>query len=342
MTAALPADWDLQRPLLRAEGLVKRYPVRRGLLDRRRHMIAAVDGVDLTLAPGQTLGIVGESGCGKSTLARLLVALEAPTEGNVTFAGQDLAALAPRRLRAMRSQIQIVLQDSNAALDPRMTVQQSVTQPWDIHRPAMPHAERRVQLAALLERVGLDPQLRRRYPHQLSGGQRQRVAIARALTLDPSVLVLDEPVSALDVSVRAQIINLLTDLQQERGFAAIVIAHDLALVRHLSDRVAVMYLGRIVEEGPAETIYDHPSHPYTQALRSAVLDLSDASSSGGGNRIRLVGELPSAIDPPSGCQFRTRCWKAEPLCAESTPELRDRGQGHPCACHFAASSAMGR
>jgi len=296
--------------------------------------VQAVDGVSFKLHRGETLAIVGESGCGKTTLARLLVRLEEPTEGSIRLRGREIHGGGGSDLKALRRTIQIVFQDPYASLNPRMTAGEIIAEGWEIHDGLVEKADRSSRLAELMELVGLDPGTRRLHPDLFSGGQRQRIGIARALAVQPEILVCDEPVSALDVSVQAQIINLLLTLQRKLGLAYVFIAHDLSVVRHMTDRVAVMYLGKLVEVGKTDTVFDNPLHPYSQALLSAVPS-PDPRLSRSGGRIVLEGEVPSPTNPPSGCRFRTRCWKAAPICSEQVPELAARGFDHPSACHFA-------
>ena len=318
--------------ILRVEHLVKHFPLTRGVVFRRDvGAVKAVDDVSFDLGRGETLGIVGESGCGKSTLARLLVRLETPTSGRALLDGRNIFDLAGPELRQFRRNFQMIMQDPYTSLNPRMTVGDIVGEPFEIHPDVVPKASRRARVRELLDLVGLSPEHINRYPHQFSGGQRQRIGIARALALNPDVIVCDEPVSALDVSIQAQVMNLLERLQQDLGLSYIFIAHDLSVVRHISDRVAVMYLGKIVELGTAEEIYERPTHPYTQALLSAA-PVPDPNARGRREIIHLEGDVPSPANPPSGCRFRTRCWKAEDRCAAEEPLLVPRPDADPHAC----------
>ncbi|MFV2107137.1 dipeptide ABC transporter ATP-binding protein [Micromonospora sp. LOL_015] len=320
---------DRDGAVLRLRGLGKQFPVRRGVLGLRRVVVHAVDGVDLTVARGRTLGLVGESGSGKSTVGRLALRLIEPSSGEVSFLGRDLAAMRRGELRSHRRGMQMVFQDPYASLDPSMTVGQSIAEPLVVHSRLTP-AERRRRIGQLLERVGLDPALARRSPRALSGGQRQRISFARALALEPQLIICDEPVSALDVSTRSQIVNLVQDIQDAEGIAFLFIAHDLALVHHVSHELAVMYLGRVVESGPASRVYASPAHPYTRALLASMLT---PASHGLADRSTPAGEIPSPIDPPSGCRFRTRCPHAMPVCAAETPQPVPVVGGGWSACH---------
>ncbi|MFD3314653.1 ABC transporter ATP-binding protein [Streptomyces sp. NPDC058694] len=334
----------MTEPILQVRGLVKHYPLTQGIVFRKQiGAVKAVDGVDFELAAGETLGIVGESGCGKSTVAKMLVNLEKPTAGEIAYKGEDVTRLSGRALKAVRRNIQMVFQDPYTSLNPRMTVGDIIGEPYEIHPEVAPKGDRRRKVQDLLDVVGLNPEYINRYPHQFSGGQRQRIGIARGLALRPEIIVADEPVSALDVSVQAQVINLMDRLQSEFDLSYVFIAHDLSIVRHISDRVGVMYLGRIVEIGRDAEIYDHPTHPYTQALLSAV-PVPDPEAREHRERIILFGDVPSPANIPSGCRFRTRCWKAQERCALEVPllavpaEFRYEAAGaaaHDSACHFA-------
>ncbi|TXS67114.1 ABC transporter ATP-binding protein [Streptomyces sp. sk2.1] len=372
--AALEAPVERGEPILQVRNLVKHFPLSQGILFKRQvgavkavdgvsfdlyqgetlgivgesgcgksvGAVKAVDGVSFDLYQGETLGIVGESGCGKSTVAKLLMTLETATAGEVFYKGQDITRLSGRALKAVRRNIQMVFQDPYTSLNPRMTVGDIIGEPFDIHPEVAPKGDRRRKVQELLDVVGLNPEYINRYPHQFSGGQRQRIGIARGLALNPEIIICDEPVSALDVSVQAQVINLMEKLQDEFNLSYLFIAHDLSIVRHISDRVGVMYLGKMAEIGTDTEIYDHPTHPYTQALLSAV-PVPDPDAREGRDRIILTGDVPSPANPPSGCRFRTRCWKAQDKCSTELPLLAiperfkdsDSPAAHESACHFA-------
>ncbi len=331
-TVAHEAGESGSGPLLEVRDLVKHFPIRKGVFRHVGSVVKAVDGVSFDLDRGETLGLVGESGCGKSSTGRLLMRLDDPTAGEIRFDGQDLAVLSGDARRWIARQIQIVFQDPYASLSPRMTVHDIVAEPLRVQKAYGRTGPDRVSRA--LASVGLAPQHANRYAHEFSGGQRQRIGIARALVLDPSVLVLDEPVSALDVSIRAQVINMLEQLQDELGLAYLFISHDLSVVRHTCDRVAVMYLGKIVETGPRKQIFSAPSHPYTQALLSAIPSPEVDDTRDRRERIVLRGDVPSPSNPPSGCRFRTRCWKAQEICVTEEPPLVGPDADHLVACHF--------
>jgi oligopeptide transport system ATP-binding protein len=321
-----------EAPLLQADGIAKHYPVRKGLIRARQvGTVRAVDGVSFTLNRGETLALVGESGCGKSTTARVVMRLIEPSAGRIHFAGEDVTELKGAALRALRRRLQIVFQDPYASLNPRLTVADAIAEPMAVHNIG-DAASRRERVAELLRLTGLRPFHANRYPHEFSGGQRQRIGIARALAVQPEVVVCDEPVSALDVSIQAQVVNLLRDLQQRLGLSYLFIAHDLAVVKHVADRVAVMYLGRIVEVAPKRELFDNPRHPYTRALLAAI-PRPDPSHRGGVKP--LGGDLPSPMAIPPGCRFHTRCPLAQPICREQDPPLREIAPGHTSACHFA-------
>ncbi|MBK8002008.1 MAG: dipeptide ABC transporter ATP-binding protein [Verrucomicrobia bacterium] len=318
--------------LLQVRDLKVHFPVQHGLLSRVKAHVKAVDGISFSLAPGETLGLVGESGCGKTTLGRAVVRLIEPTSGSVLFNGEDITKLDGADLRSRRRGFQMIFQDPFGSLNPRMTVEQIIGEALDIHSLATGDGERSKRITGLLDSVGLSANHAQRYPHEFSGGQRQRIGIARALAVEPKLIVCDEPVSALDVSVQAQIINLLQDLQRERGIAYLFVAHDLAVVEHISHRVMVMYLGQVAELADAKAIVREPKHPYTQALISAVPVVDPEAKR---QRIMLPGDVPSPIDPPSGCPFHTRCPIAEPRCHSEKPALREIAAGHFVACHLA-------
>jgi oligopeptide/dipeptide ABC transporter ATP-binding protein len=325
-------------PILEVKDLVKHYPLTSGGVIRRRiGDVHATCGISFDLHPGETIGLVGESGCGKSTTGKAILQLQPPTSGSVKFQGEELVGKTRKQMRGVRRDLQVVFQDPYASLNPRVPVNDIVAEPLQIHGLYRKQGKERVR--ELLTVVGLNPEHGNRYAHEFSGGQRQRIGIARALALEPKVMVLDEPVSALDVSIQAGVVNLLEELQERLGLAYVFIAHDLSVVRHISDRVAVMYLGKIVETGSRDSIYERASHPYTQALLSAV-PIPDPKLERQRQRIVLEGDVPSPVNPPSGCRFRTRCWKAQAICAEEEPALIDRGQGHPVACHFAEPRSL--
>ncbi len=318
--------------LLRVEDLVMHFPIYQGVIRRQVGAVHAVDGVSFEIYKGETLGLVGESGCGKSTTGRAILRLYKPTGGHVYYEGTDLATLSEREMRKMRRKLQIIFQDPYASLNPRMTVADIVGEPLIVHKVASgKEVQERVQ--ELLGLVGLNPAFADRYPHEFSGGQRQRIGVARSLALQPDLIICDEPISALDVSIQAQVINLLEDLQEQFGLTYLFIAHDLSVVRHISDRVAVMYLGVIVELAERSELYDHPLHPYSQALLSAV-PIPDPVAEERRQRIILEGDVPSPVNPPSGCRFRTRCPIAEAICSEEKPAWREVKPGHFVACHL--------
>ncbi len=323
-------------PLIEVRHLVKHFPITRGIVFQRKiGAVKAVDDVSFDVQRGETLGIVGETGCGKSTTAKLLVRLLDPTSGQIVFEGQDVAQRKGDELRALHRQMQMIFQDPYSSLNPRKTVGSIIAEPFAIHGLLSEKGARRKRVEELMDRVGLNPEHYNRYPHEFSGGQRQRIGVARAIALEPKVLVADEPVSALDVSIQAQVLNLLRELQRELGLTLIFIAHDLSVVRHMCDRVAVMYLGKVVELAPNDALYSFPRHPYTGALLSAV-PVADPSRSRG-NRQLLTGDVPSPANPPSACRFHTRCPKAQDICAREEPPLESMGGGTIAACHFPLS-----
>lgn len=330
---ALPAPAVAAEPLLEVSGLEKHFPVTRGVFVRRKvGAVRAVDGVSFAVRPGETLGLVGESGCGKSTTGRLISRLLEPTAGRVVFDGRDISHLSQRQLRPIRRDIQMIFQDPYSSLNPRHTVGTIVGAPFRLQRIKTTRGVKPA-VQELLELVGLNPEHYNRYPHEFSGGQRQRIGIARAIALRPKMIIADEPVSALDVSIQAQVINLMEDLQREFTLAYLFIAHDLSVVRHIADAVAVMYLGALVELADSTTLYEHPLHPYTHALLSAV-PIPDPNKENRRERILLQGDVPSPLNPPSACRFHTRCWKAQEICTVVEPPLLQIAPGHQVACHF--------
>jgi oligopeptide/dipeptide ABC transporter ATP-binding protein len=318
--------------LLTVSGLVRHFPIRAGLLQRQVAAVQAVDGIDFTVKRGETLSLVGESGCGKSTTGRLITRLDEPTAGQITYEGRDITHLGDGAMRPLRRDIQIIFQDPYSSLNPRHTVGKIVGAPYRLQH-VNPEGGIKKAVQEVLALVGLNPEHYNRYPHEFSGGQRQRIGIARTLALKPKLIVLDEPVSALDVSIQAQVVNLLEDLQEELDLTYVFIAHDLSVVRHVSDRVAVMYLGKIVEIADREGLYGRPMHPYTTALMSAV-PVPDTARRTERDRIRLQGDVPSPINPPPACRFHTRCWKAQDICKTQEPPLLELAPGHQVACHF--------
>jgi len=318
--------------LLVVRDLVKHFPIRKGLLQREVARVHAVDGISFDVRRGETFGLVGESGCGKSTTARLVTRLLTPTSGQVVYDGQDISTWPERRIRPLRRDVQMIFQDPYASLNPRRSIGTIIGEPLRLLGIG-DREERRTRVREVMERVGLNPEHFNRYPHEFSGGQRQRIGIARAIVLRPKLIVADEPVSALDVSIQAQVLNLLQELRDEMGLTLVFIAHDLSVVRHMCDRIAVMYLGKIVELASGDRLYDHPRHPYTGALLSAV-PTPKASAGRGRRRVVLQGDVPSPVAPPSACRFHTRCWKAQPICSEVEPPLESKGPRDLAACHF--------
>jgi peptide/nickel transport system ATP-binding protein/oligopeptide transport system ATP-binding protein len=330
---ALEEPAAVAEPLVHVRGLVKHFPITRGIIFRRKiGAVRAVDGISFEVRHGETLGIVGETGCGKSTTAKLVMRLLEPTAGEIEFAGADITRVKGAKLKAVRREVQMIFQDPYSSLNPRKTIGSIIGEPFAIHRLETDRGERRRAVQGLMEMVGLNPEHFNRYPHEFSGGQRQRIGVARALALNPKLLIADEPVSALDVSIQAQVLNLLREMQHRLGLTLVFMAHDLSVVRHMCDRVAVMYLGKIVEIGPNEALYDFPRHPYTGALLAAV-PVADPSRHGD-QRTLLSGDVPSPANPPSGCRFHTRCPKAEERCSIEEPQLENKGSDTQVACHF--------
>ncbi len=328
-----PGEPKVGEPIMEVRDLYKHFPIRAGFLSRQVGAVKAVDGVSFDVLRGETLGLVGESGCGKSTTARLLLRLMPPSSGSIKFEGREISRLSGGPLKALRRDMQMIFQDPYSSLNPRKTVGSIIADPFVIHGLLPDRGERKKAVQDLMDTVGLNPEHYNRYPHEFSGGQRQRIGVARALALKPKVIVADEPVSALDVSIQAQVLNLLRDLQREMGITLVFIAHDLSVVRHMCDRVAVMYLGRIVEVASSDELYAHPRHPYTGALMSAV-PVADPRLAKTKKRQVLGGDVPSPSNPPQACRFHTRCWKAEELCRQDDPPLETKDGGNLAACHF--------